>query len=489
MRISANGAPADTILKRASMTFWGGRWRDSGGRSRIPVLNPATESILAESVESSPEQVGAAVHAAAAARGVWNGSSPSQRAELLSGIADALEERAEELALLVTDEVGTPIAESRRMQLPTAVHTFRSTAAAIEDFGFREMLDTSVIEHCPIGVVAAITPWNYPLYLAACKLAPAIAAGCPIVLKPSETAPLAVTALVDLCHGAGVPGGALGLVQGSGETVGKALVAAAGVDMISFTGSTRTGARIAAQAGRLVRPVALELGGKSAAVVLDEALLESAVRQTVAKCFQNAGQTCAALSRLLVPRHLKARTEELAAAFAGEYATGDPRDPQTTLGPLASEAQLRRVRGFVRRADKDGARVLCGGWDLPVGVAKGYFARATVISDVSPEMEVAREEIFGPVLSILAFEDEKQALAIANGTEFGLSGAVWAADAGIAMRFARRMRAGSVSINGAPTNADAPFGGFGASGFGRERGRAGIEEYLATRAIHSVANG
>ncbi|MDE0454875.1 MAG: aldehyde dehydrogenase family protein [Gammaproteobacteria bacterium] len=471
------------------MTFWGGRWRDSRGSNRIPVLNPATESILVESVESSPEQVRAAVDAAAAARGVWNGSSSSERAELLNGIADALEECADELALVVTDEVGTPIAESRRLQLPTAVHTFRSTAAAIEDFSFREMLDNSVIEHCPIGVVAAITPWNYPLYLAACKLAPAIAAGCPIVIKPSETAPLAVTELADLCHRTGVPGGAVGLVQGGGETVGNALIEAAGVDMISFTGSTRTGGRIAAQAGRLIRPVALELGGKSAAVVLDAALLESAVRQTVAKCFQNAGQTCAALSRLLVPGHLKARTEELAVAFAGEYAAGDPRDPETTLGPLASEAQLGRVRRFVRSADEDGARVLCGGWELPNGVEKGFFVPATVISDVSPDMEVAREEIFGPVLSIIAFEDESEALAIADGTEYGLSGAVWAADADRAMRFARRMRIGSVAINGAPTNADAPFGGFGASGFGRERGRAGIEEYLATKAIHSAANG
>lgn len=471
------------------MTFWGGRWRDSGGSNRIPVLNPATESILVESVESSPEQVAAAVRAAAAARGAWGNWSPSERAQLLNGIADALEERAEELALLVTDEVGTPITESRRLQLPTAVHTFRSSAAALEDFSFREMLGTSVIEHCPIGVIAAITPWNYPLYLAACKLAPAIAAGCPIVIKPSETAPLAVTALADICHGAGVPGGALGLVQGSGETVGQGLVGSAGVDMISFTGSTRTGARIATQAGRRTRPLALELGGKSAAVVLDDAFLESAVRQTVAKCFQNAGQTCAALSRLLVPGHLKARTEELAVTFAKDYSAGDPRDTETTLGPLATEAQLCRVSRIVRRADEDGARVLCGGWEPPVGVKKGYFAQATVISDVSPEMEVAREEVFGPVLSILAFEDESEALAIANGTEFGLSGAVWSADAGHAMRFARRMRAGSVSINGAPTNADAPFGGFGSSGFGRERGRAGIEEYLATMAIHSVSNG
>jgi aldehyde dehydrogenase (NAD+) len=339
------------------------------------------------------------------------------------------------------------------------------------------------VRRVPVGVAACITPWNYPLYQIATKIVPALVAGTPVILKPSELAPLSVYALARCAQRAGLPAGVLNIVFG-GAAIGQRLVEHPGVDVVSFTGSTITGRQVGALAGASLKKVALELGGKSATVVLSDADLPQAVRQTVSKCYQNAGQTCAALTRLVVARaHLDVACE-LAAAEASAYRIGDPMDPATRLGPVISAQQRDRIVQMIERATGEGADVVSGGPERPVDCTRGYYVKPTVLRVERPDTQIAQEEAFGPVLVVQPYDDEEQALAIANGTPFGLSGAVWSRDSARAGALAKRMRAGSVSINGAATHPEAPFGGFGASGFGRERGRYGLDTYSTTQAIH-----
>jgi acyl-CoA reductase-like NAD-dependent aldehyde dehydrogenase len=335
----------------------------------------------------------------------------------------------------------------------------------------------------PVGVVGAITPWNYPLHQVAAKVAPALAAGCTVVLKPSEVAPLSAFILAEVIDRAGVPAGVFNLVTGAGQVAGEALAGHRGVDMVSFTGSTRAGRRVSELATASVKRVALELGGKSPNVILDDADLAHAVRDGVAKAFINSGQTCSALTRMIVPRGRLAEVERLAVEAAASYTPGDPLTPGTRLGPLAGAAQRERVRGYIRAGIDSGAKLLCGGPEAPDGLERGYFVRPTVFSDVDPGSVIAQEEIFGPVLSIIAYDTESEAVEIANDTVYGLAAAVWSGDQERALVVARQLRAGQVEVNGGSFNPLAPFGGYKQSGNGRELGRFGLEEFLEVKSL------
>jgi betaine-aldehyde dehydrogenase len=358
-----------------------------------------------------------------------------------------------------------------------------SYVTLVNDYPFEERLGHSLVLKEAVGVVACITPWNYPLHQAVAKVAPALAAGCTVVLKPSELAPTCTFILAEIIADAGLPAGVFNLVSGTGPVAGEALARHPGVNMVSFTGSTRAGQRVAELAAAGVKRVALELGGKSAALILDGADLPRAVKGTVSSCFLNSGQTCSAHSRMLVPEHLYPEASRLAVEMAAGFVPGDPEDAATRLGPLVSAGQRERVVQLIRKGMAEGAELLLGGPEAPAGLETGYFVKPTIFGRVTTGMTIAQEEIFGPVLSILAYRNEDEALQIANDPRYGLAGGVWAGDNETALRAARKMRAGQVDINGATFNLLAPFGGFGQSGYGRELGRYGLEEFLEAKAI------
>jgi aldehyde dehydrogenase (NAD+) len=463
-------------------SFIGGDWRPSHGETRT-LLAPATELPHATLRYGTASDVDDAVDSARDALRGWSEKEPRERAAIVSEIGVLLGEGAEDLARDFASEIGTPIEDSRRLQVGLALRVFAQAAALATYIATPEQLGETQVRRVPVGVAACITPWNYPLYQIATKIVPALVAGTPVILKPSELAPLSVYALARCAQRAGLPAGVLNIVFG-GAAIGQRLVEHPGVDVVSFTGSTITGRQVGALAGANLKKVALELGGKSAAVVLPDADLPQAVRQTVSKCYQNAGQTCAALTRLVVARaHLDVACE-LAAAEASAYRIGDPMDPATRLGPVISAQQRDRIVQMIERATGEGADVVSGGPERPVDCTRGYYVKPTVLRVERPDTQIAQEEAFGPVLVVQPYDDEEQALAIANGTPFGLSGAVWSRDSARAGALAKCMRAGSVSINGAATHPEAPFGGFGASGFGRERGRYGLDTYSTTQAIH-----
>jgi acyl-CoA reductase-like NAD-dependent aldehyde dehydrogenase len=361
--------------------------------------------------------------------------------------------------------------------------SFGSMPQVMAETSWEEEVGNSLIVREPVGVVGAITPWNYPLHQICAKVAPALAAGCTIVVKPSEVAPLNAFLLADVLDELGLPGGTFNLVTGLGPVVGEAMARHPGIDMISFTGSTAAGRRVSEAASATVKRVALELGGKSPNVVLDDAPLEEAITDGVSKCFLNSGQTCSALTRMLVPRERLAEAEQIAKAVAEQFTTGDPFDPGTRLGPLVSDVQRERVRSYIRQGQEEGAKLVAGGADPPEGLERGYFVRPTVFSEVTPEMRIAQEEIFGPVLAIMPYDDEEDAVRIANATIYGLAGGVWSADEERAKRVARRIRTGQVEINGGAFNPLAPFGGYKQSGHGRELGRFGLEEFLQVKSM------
>jgi betaine-aldehyde dehydrogenase len=407
----------------------------------------------------------------------------AERARVLAALRDGLTARMGEIATLIATEVGMPLPMAMLIQAGAAAFVMGSYIDVLEAFPFEEEVGNSVVVREPVGVVAAVTPWNYPLYQLVCKVAPALAAGCTVVAKPSEVAPLSAFLLAEIADSAGVPPGVLNLVTGDGPITGNALVTHPGVDMISFTGSTAAGAIISEQVARSVKRVTLELGGKSPSIVLDDADVEEAVRATVSQCYLNSGQTCIAWSRLLVPadRHDEATT--FAAKIADGFTLGDPLEPGTDLGPLASDAQRHRVRDYIRNGIDEGATLVTGGTDPPEGLSRGFFVRPTVFADVDPSMTIAREEIFGPVLSIIPYRDEADAVAIANDSPYGLHGAVFSADRDRATRVARQLRTGQVDINGGGFNFKAPFGGYKRSGLGRELGSQGLEEYLEVKSL------
>jgi aldehyde dehydrogenase (NAD+) len=470
------------LMQALDKAFIGGNWRDSLGDTRT-LLAPATGLPHATLRDCTSSDVDDAVDSARGALRGWAEKDPRERAAIVSEIGLLLEERAEDLACDFAVEIGTPIADSRRLQVQLALRVFAQARALATHLAVPEQLGETQVRRVPVGVAACITPWNYPLYQIATKIVPAWVAGTPVILKPSELAPLSVYVLARCAQRAGLPAGVLNIVFG-GPALGRQLVEHPGVDVVSFTGSTATGRQVGALAGASLKKVALELGGKSAAVVLADADLPQAIRQTLSKCYQNAGQTCAALTRLLVARPQLDAACELAAAEASAYRSGDPMDPATRLGPVISAQQRDRIVQMIERATGEGAGVVSGGPERPVECSRGYFVKPTVLLVERPDAQIAQEEVFGPVLVLQPYDAEEQALAIANGTPFGLSGAVWSRDSTRAAALATRLRAGSISINGAATHPEAPFGGFGASGFGRERGRYGLETYTTTQAIH-----
>jgi aldehyde dehydrogenase (NAD+) len=465
--MTASRRRARTSTARETI-FVDGRWAASSGPGSIPVIDPTTAEPMGSVPRGAPGDVEAAVAAARRAFTGWSRVPQIERGRYLSAIADGLERRSAELAELIALEVGMPEDQCVDEQVP--VEDFRLNAALAATFAFEEPSPDGLVVREPVGVVAAITPWNYPLGQLAAKVAPALAAGCTVVAKPSEVAPLNAFVLAEIIEEVGLPPGVFNLVTGDGPTVGEALVTHRDVDMVSFTGSTRAGTRIGALAMQRVARVTLELGGKSPLVVLDDADLEAAVRYGVLDCFANSGQTCSALTRLLVPRAAAAEAAAIAARVAGAVVVGDPLTPGTQLGPLVSEAQRDRVRDLIRRGVAEGARLVAGGPEAPEGAGAGYFVRPTVFADVSNDMTVAREEIFGPVLTIISYEDEEDAVRIANDTDYGLWAGVWSADEERAREVARRIRAGGVSVNGAEASGSTPFGGYKQSGLGRELG-------------------
>jgi aldehyde dehydrogenase (NAD+) len=463
--------------------FVGGEWISSTGSDVIEVENPATEEIIARVPAGTVEDVSKAIAAARKAFPAWSQTSVTERARLLRALQKALADRQDEVVFTVTSEMGSPIRISQRIQAPLPQTVLGAFADLIETYEFEETVANTRVTREPAGVVGAITPWNYPLHQVVSKMAPALAAGCTFVLKPSEVSPLSAYLLMDAVEEAGFPAGVVNMVPGTGIVAGDALASSPDIDIISFTGSARAGTRVAEVAAPNVTRVTLELGGKSANVILDDADFGVAVKVGVANAFLNTGQTCVACTRMLVPAD---RYEEVVAAaseFANGYTVGDPLDPGTKLGPLANAAQRDRVRSYIDIAVKAGARLAAGGAEAPEGLDTGYYVKATILADVDPDSTVAQEEIFGPVLAILSYKDEDDALEIANNSSYGLSGGVWSSNPDRALAFARRMRTGNVDINGAAYNPMAPFGGYKQSGIGREMGREGLEEFLEVKSI------
>ncbi|MFD9303618.1 aldehyde dehydrogenase family protein [Streptomyces sp. NPDC060048] len=468
-------------MKAHDGMYIGGEWRAAFGGDRIEVLNPADERPIASVPAGTAQDVDAAVRAARAAFPSWAATPPAERAALIGALRDVLIARKGELAETITAELGSPLGFSEMVHVGAPVAVASSFAELGASYAFEERIGNSTVLMEPVGVVGAITPWNYPLHQIVAKVAPALAAGCTVVLKPAEDTPLTAQLFAEAVHEAGIPAGVFNLVTGTGPVAGQALAAHEGVDLVSFTGSTAVGKLIGATAGAAVKRVALELGGKSANVILPGADLAKAVAAGVGHVMNNAGQSCNALTRMLVHRDQYEEAVSLAATAAAKYSSGDPLDPGTRLGPVVSAKQRDRVRGFITKGVEEGARLVAGGPEAPH--EQGYFIAPTVFADVTPEMTIAQEEIFGPVLSILPYEDQDEALAIANGTDYGLGGAVWAGDEETAVAFARRMDTGQVDINGGRFNPLAPFGGYKKSGVGRELGPHGLAEYLQTKSL------
>ncbi len=460
-----------------------GAWVDSTGTGTIDVINSTTEEIMGHVPEGTPEDVDRAVAAARTAFDDWAAVSVEERAKYLQRITEGLQARMGDIATLVSQEVGMPTNLSMMIQAGLPTMTFGSMGQILDAFPFEEEVGNSLVVREPVGVVGCITPWNYPLHQIAAKVAPALAAGCTVVLKPSEVAPLNAFVLADIIDEVGLPAGVFNLVTGFGPVVGEAIAAHPDVDMVSFTGSTRAGKRVSELAAQTVKRVALELGGKSANVILDDADLEKAVRDGVGKCYLNSGQTCSALTRMIVPRSKLAEVERIAAETAATFKPGAPDAADTRLGPLVSAVQRDRVRGYINKGVEEGAKLLTGGADAPDGLDKGFFVQPTVFSEVRTDMTIAQEEIFGPVLAILPYDDEEEAIAIANDSVYGLAGGVWSGDADRARRVARRIRTGQVEINGGSFNPVAPFGGYKQSGNGRELGKFGLEEFLEVKSL------
>jgi aldehyde dehydrogenase (NAD+) len=466
--------------------FIGGQWVASRRGECLPVINPATEQSIATVPEGTEQDVDSAVAAARVAFPTWAATPAHERAGHLRRLASRLQARADESARTITAEMGAPLAFSLRVQAGLPVTVMSSYAEVTASFSFEEKIDNSLVILDPVGVVAAITPWNFPLHQVVLKVAAALAAGCTVIVKPSELAPLSADLLAEIAHDAELPTGTLNIVHGTGPKVGDALARHPGIDMVSFTGSTRAGRQVARRAGETLKKVALELGGKSATVILPDAdpvLFEAAVRHGVRKCFMNSGQSCNALTRLLVPADQTAMAVELATAEAGLFTVVDPLAEGVRIGPLVSAAHRERVRGYIQQGVTEGARLAIGGSGSPVGLDRGFYLRPTVFADVNPTMTIAQEEIFGPVLTVMGYHSEDQAADIANGTPYGLAGAVWSADLDHAATFARQLRTGQVDLNGGRFNPLAPFGGFGHSGMGREYGSYGLREFCEPKSL------
>ncbi|MEU8323310.1 aldehyde dehydrogenase family protein [Nonomuraea sp. NPDC048881] len=461
--------------------YIGGSWNASTSDESIEVANPATEEIIDRVPAGTPDDVEAAVSAAREAFPAWSDTSAAQRGKLLGHAAELLKQRAESVAATIATDMGAPLGFALKVQTLMPAAVLSSYAQLAESYPRESRIGNSLLVKEPIGVVAAITPWNYPLHQIICKVGPALAAGCTVVLKPSEVAPLAAYALAEILDEVGLPPGVFNLVSGRGPVVGEAMAAHPDVDMVSFTGSTVAGRRVAALAAETVKRVALELGGKSANIILPDADLATAVKVGVANCFINAGQTCSAWTRMIVHRDQYDDAVRLAVEATRKYTVGDPFDEATRVGPLVSAAQRDRVVRYINRGQEEGARLVAGGTERPR--ERGFYVEPTVFAAVEPGMTIEQEEIFGPVLALIPYTSEGQAVEIANATRYGLAGAVWSGSQERAVAVARRLRTGQVVVNGGQFNPLAPFGGYKQSGVGREMGEFGLEEYLEIKSL------
>ncbi|MFT8246528.1 aldehyde dehydrogenase family protein [Roseomonas sp. BN140053] len=460
-----------------------GSWVDPAAPSALGVENPATEEVFARISLGSAGDVDRAVAAARRAFETYSLTSVEERLGYLNRIIAGFRARLPELARTMTLEMGAPITFATERQATVALFHFEEAVRVLAEYRFEERMGNGILRREPIGVCGLITPWNWPLNQVASKVAPALATGCTVVLKPSEVAPLSAMLFAQVVHEAGLPPGVFNLVNGDGPTVGEAIAAHPGIDMVSFTGSTTAGVRVAKLAAETVKRVAQELGGKSANIILDDADLRAAVIGGVHACYTNGGQNCQSPTRMLVPRAAREAAFEAAREAVGSVRLGDPLDPATTMGPLVSRMQSGKVQDLIRSGIEEGATLVAGGLGRPAQLNRGYYALPTVFGDVEPGMRIAREEIFGPVLCILSYDTEEEAIRVANDTPFGLAGFVQSADPARARRVADRIRAGRVYINGAVFDRSLPFGGYKQSGNGREFGVFGFEEYLEVKAI------
>lgn len=460
-----------------------GAWVDPATPSTLGIANPATEEAFAQISLGSRADVDRAANAARRAFATYSATSVEQRLSWLQKIIEGFRARLPELARMMTLEMGAPITFATQRQATVALFHFEEAARVLASYAFEARMGPGIVRREPIGVCGLITPWNWPLNQVASKTAPALATGCTVVLKPSEIAPLSAMLLAEIIDQAGLPAGVFNLVNGDGPTVGEAIAAHPEIDMVSFTGSTAAGVRVAKLAADTVKRVAQELGGKSANIILADADLKKAVIEGVHACYTNGGQNCQSPTRMLIPRAQRDAAFAAAREAVGSIRLGDPLDPASTMGPLVSQGQFDKVQALIQSGVDEGATLVAGGTGRPSELNRGYYVRPTVFGDVTPEMRIAREEIFGPVLSIMSYDTEDEAIAIANDTPFGLAGFVQSSDPVRARAVANRIRAGRVYLNGAPFDRSLPFGGYKQSGNGREFGIFGFEEYLEVKAI------
>ena len=476
----------ETRADRHTLPDITGHWingkTSAAAEASMNVISPATGAVVAAIPGGTAEDVDAAVAAAGAAWPGWAATAPADRAQVIAGLAEKLTERGEEIAQAITAEIGSPITLSRFAQAAMPPAVAASVAGVAAGFHWTEEMANSLVVRDPVGVVGAITPWNFPLQQIMTKMAPALVAGNTMVFKPPELAPLTARILAEAAADAGVPDGVFNVVYGTGPVVGEAIASHPGIDMVTFTGSTAVGRRVSMLAARTVKRVALELGGKSASVVLEDADLNLAVESTLRSAFINSGQVCGAWTRMIVPASKQDQIAGLITRAAAAYTVGDPNEEATGVGPLASEKQWERVNGYIERGITDGATLVFGGPGRIPGLEHGAYIRPTVFADVDPDSAIAQEEIFGPVLALIPYTGEEEAVGIANNSIYGLAGAVFG-EPERALKVARRMRTGQVDINAAQFNFLAPFGGYKQSGHGREFGRIGIEEFTEVKSI------
>jgi len=474
-------------MKDCRQFYINGEWVNPAHPHDFPVINPATEEVVATISLGAPADVNKAVAAANHAFEAFSETSIEERSRLLRRIIDVYKSKSEEMADAISTEMGAPLSLARKAQVPAGLGHLLEAVKVLEHFQFEQVKGSTLLRKEPIGVCGLITPWNWPMNQIACKVAPALAAGCTMVLKPSELAPLSAYLFAQILHEAGVPPGVFNLINGDGATVGAAIASHPDIVMVSFTGSTRAGVAVAIAAAPTVKRVTQELGGKSANIVLDDADFAKAVREGVQACFRNTGQSCNAPTRMLVPESRMAEVAEIARQEAEAIKTGDPRGGDTHLGPLAGKAQFEKVQRLIQHGISEGATLVVGGTGRPEGISTGYFVRPTVFTNVRNDMTIAREEIFGPVLSIIGYKDEEDAIRIANDSPYGLAGFVSSGDRERARRVARRIRAGNVHVNSARVDFGGCFGGYKQSGNGREWGEAGLEEFLELKAVFGYA--
>lgn len=475
---------ASSVLENANRFYIDGEWVDPSSSRTLEVINPATEQPIASITLGDEADVDRAVAAARSAFESFSQTTSKERIALLTRVIEVYKSRMSDIAAVVSQEMGAPVTLAQGAQAPAGLGHLMATLEALKAESFEERIGTTTVVYEPVGVCGFITPWNWPLNQIAAKVAPALAAGCTMVLKPSETAPLNAILFAEVLDEAGVPAGVFNLVNGDGPTVGTALSMHPEVDMISFTGSTRAGIEVAKNAAPTVKRVAQELGGKSANILLDDDSLEPALARDVAGMYVNSGQSCNAGSRMLIPQTRMEEAIRIAREVTENVIVGSPDEESTAVGPVVSAAQFKKVQALIEKALEEGATLVAGGPGRPDGVQSGYFVRPTVFADVTNDMTIAREEIFGPVITLIGYKDEDDAVRIANDSLYGLAGMVSSSDPERARKVARRMRTGMVHVNGAPLTADAPFGGYGQSGNGREYAAHGLREFLEAKSIY-----